>query len=401
MSLGHLRRDPSYSGGGSASRWLRAPRWHEFDWHILGVAALIFAVGLMVIQAIAGAEHFPGRQEVSFSGHLSKVAVAVPCFLVALFLRPRWLRRNAWVLYGLCLCLVVLVPFIGVERNHARRWIDLMVFDLQPSELAKLGLILILARVLQSNRLRRPRDWVLPSALVCVPVLFILQQPDLGTAMTLVPISLGMFYLAGARGRAIVKLVLCCTLLGVCAFQFRWVEGYQEERIETWLSSYQAEELIEGRFGAAYHAYQARTAIGNGGLWGKGLGQGVGSRIRSLPELDSDSVLAVVFEEGGFVFASALLIVYALFIGLIFVSASEMRDRFARLVVGGVGLYFGAHLFIHCGVNLGLLPMTGLPLPLISTGGTSLLMSLTAIGLALGLSSHYERTLDEDSFRRY
>jgi cell division protein FtsW (lipid II flippase) len=127
----------------------------------------------------------------------------------------------------------------------------------------------------------------------------------------------------------------------------------------------------------------------------------VGSRIRSLPELDSDSVLAVVFEEGGFVFASALLIVYALFIGLIFVSASEMRDRFARLVVGGVGLYFAAHLFIHCGVNLGLLPMTGLPLPLISTGGTSLLMSLTAIGLALGLSSHYERTLDEDSFKRY
>ena len=190
---------------------------------------------LMVIQAIAGAEHFPGRQEVSFSGHLSKVAVAVPCFLVALFLRPRWLRRNAWILYGLCMGLVVLVPFIGVERNHARRWIDLMVFDLQPSELAKLGLILILARVLQSNRLRRPRDWVLPSALVCMPVLFILRQPDLGTAMTLVPISLGMFYLAGARGRAIVKLVLCCTLLGVCAFQFRWVQGYQVERIETWL----------------------------------------------------------------------------------------------------------------------------------------------------------------------
>jgi rod shape determining protein RodA len=109
----------------------------------------------------------------------------------------------------------------------------------------------------------------------------------------------------------------------------------------------------------------------------------------------------VVLEEGGFLGGAVLLLLYGLFIGLIFASAAEMRDRFARLVVGGVGLYFASHLFIHCGVNLGLLPMTGLPLPLISTGGTSLLMSLTAIGLALGLSSHYERTLDEDSFKRY
>ena len=379
-----------------------AVRGREFDWHVLAVATLIFLVGLMVIHAISGAEHISGRQEVSFSGHLRKVAVAAPCFFLALFLRPRWLRRNAWLLYGLCLTLVALVPFIGVERNNARRWIDLRFYDLQPSELAKLGVILVLARVLQSNRLKRPRDWALPAALVSLPVLFILRQPDLGTAMTLAPITLGMFYLAGARGRTIAKLVLASTLLGVCAFQFQWgIRGYQGERIEVWLSSFEADELIENKHGAAFHAYHARTAIGNGEVWGQGLGEGVASRIRILPELDSDSVIAVIFEEAGFVGCGALLIAYALFIGLIFASASEMRDRFARLVVGGVGLYFAAHLFIHCGVNLGMLPMTGLPLPLVSTGGTSLLMSLTAIGLALGLSSHYERTLDEDSFKRY
>jgi len=400
MRMSHLRRDPNASGVG-AGLWLRAPRWRDFDWHILAIAAVIFGTGLVFIQAISGAEHVPGRQVVKFVGHMEKVAVAVPCFLLALFLRPRWLRRNAWLLYGLCLALVVLVPIIGVERNNAKRWIELPFFDLQPSELVKLGVILILARVLQSNRLKRPSDWVLPTALMALPVLFILRQPDLGTAMTLAPITLGMFYLAGARGRTIAKLVLASTLLGACAFQLKWIEGYQGERIETWLSSFEADELIENKHGAAFHAYHARTAIGNGEVWGQGLGEGVASRIRILPELDSDSVIAVIFEEAGFVGCGALLIAYALFIGLIFVSASEMRDRFARLVVGGVGLYFAAHLFIHCGVNLGLLPMTGLPLPLISTGGTSLLMSLTAIGLALGLSSHYERTLDEDSFKRY
>ena len=400
MKLSHLRRDPSAFGGGSG-RWLRAPRWREFDWHILIVAAVLFAIGLTVVQAMSLADLNSGRREIDFSSHLKKVFIAVPCVLLALFLRPRLLRRNAWLIYGVCLMLVVLVPFIGVERNGARRWIDLKVYDLQPSELAKLGVILILARVLQANRLKRLKDWIWPVALVGIPVLFILRQPDLGTAMTLVPITLGMFYLAGARGKAIVSLLLACGLLGVCAYQFGWVRGYQGERIETWLSSYSAPSLIEGRDGGAFHAYHARTVIGNGGLFGTGLGNGVANRAGYLPERDSDSVLAVVLEEGGFLGGAMLLILYGLFIGLIFASAAEMRDRFARLVVGGIGLYFASHLFIHCGVNLGLLPMTGLPLPLISTGGTSLLMSLTAIGLALGLSSHYERTLDEDSFKRY
>ena len=400
MKLSHLRRDPGPLGQ-AGGRWLRAPRWREFDWHILIVAAVIFAVGLMVVQAMSVADIESGRREISFSSHLKKTILAVPGVLLALFLRPRLLRRSAWFLYGVCLTLVVLVPFIGVERNNARRWIDLKVYDLQPSELAKLGVILILARVLQANRLKRAKDWVWPVALVSVPVLFILRQPDLGTAMTLVPITLGMFYLAGARGKTITGLVFACGLLGLCAYQFGWVRGYQGERIETWLSSYSAPSLIEGKDGGAFHAYHARTVIGNGGLFGTGLGEGVANRAGYLPERDSDSVLAVVLEEGGFFGGSALLLLYGLFIGLVFASAAEMRDRFARLVVGGIGLYFASHLFIHCGVNLGLLPMTGLPLPLISTGGTSLLMSLTAIGLALGLSSHYERTLDEDSFKRY
>ena len=400
MKLSHLRRDPSAVGPG-AGRWLRAPRWREFDWHVLAIAIVIFAVGLLFIQAISGDQHLSGRQKVDFNGHLKKVVVALPCFLFALYIRPRWLRQNAWLLYGLCFTLIALVPFIGVERNNARRWIDLKVYDLQPSELVKLGVILILARVLQSNRLRSFADWKLPLVLVFLPIVFILKQPDLGTAMTLVPITLGMLYLAGARAKTIAKLVLASVALGASAYQFEWIEGYQAERIDTWLSSYEAEELIENKHGAAFHAYQARTAIGNGHIFGTGLGEGVSTRVRSLPELDSDSVLAVILEEAGLVGGGALLIAYALFIVLIFISASDMRDRFARLVVGGIGLYFAAHLFIHCGVNLGLLPMTGLPLPLVSTGGTSLLMSLTAIGLALGLSSHYERTLDEDSFKRY
>ena len=156
MRMSHLRRDPNASGVG-AGLWLRAPRWRDFDWHILAIAAVIFGTGLVFIQAISGAEHVPGRQVVEFVGHMEKVAVAVPCFLLALFLRPRWLRRNAWLLYGLCLALVVLVPIIGVERNNAKRWIELPFFDLQPSELVKLGVILILARVLQSNDFKSTR----------------------------------------------------------------------------------------------------------------------------------------------------------------------------------------------------------------------------------------------------
>ena len=253
--------------------------------------------------------------------------------------------------------------------------------------------------MLYRSRLQHLGEWTAPVALALIPVGLVVLQPDLGTAMTIVPVTLGMLHLAGARSRHIVGIVAAGILAGALAWKLELVRDYQLQRIDTWLSTVEAQELIDGRNGPAYHSYHARTVIGNGGLIGRGVGLGVANEAGHLPERDSDSAFAVVAEEAGFVLITGLVILYSLLIVLLLTAASSIRERFTRLVVGGIGLYFAAHFFINVGVNLGLLPMTGLTLPLFSTGGSSLLATFLALGLAVGLSAQWEPTLDGDAFR--
>ena len=384
---------------------IRHLRWLEVDWHVLLVAIALLSIGLVLIHAMDDADVLwgrDGRSSVNFARHLTTVVVALPAFAVGLFLRPRWIRRNAWLVYGVSLCLLaaVFVPGIGAERNNATRWIPLPLgFDLQPSEPAKLGVILMLAGALHQLRMKHLTEWVRPALLALVPMGLVALQPDLGTAMTLAPITLGMFYVAGARARSLLAVILGVLLLGVLAFQVGLLHDYQLQRVDTWLESWGPDSLIHGRNGPAFHTYHARVAIGHGGWFGTGLGNGVANEAAHLPERDCDSIFAVAAEEAGFAGSSGLIALYALLIVLIFHSASQVRERFSRLVVAGIGLYFAAHLFVNVGVNLGLVPMTGMTLPLLSTGGSSLVTSFLALGLVLGLASHHEPSLDKDAFQ--
>jgi len=371
------------------------------DWHVLLLALGLLGTGLWFVHGMELADISFDRAEINFEGHLKKVVLVLPALVAGLLVRPRWLRKNAYAFYLFALALLLLVPLIGEERNNARRWIPLPLigFDLQPSELAKLGLILALARALYRARLKRWSEWGLPALLALVPMGLVVMQPDLGTAMTIVPVTLGMFYVAGASARRIAALLGVGILAAVAAFQFELVRDYQLQRIDTWLETIEPEQLIAGRNGPAFHTYHARVSIGNGGLWGTGVGRGVANEAGHLPERDSDSIFAVMAEEAGLVRTALLLLVYAALIVAILARASTIRERFTRLVVGGIGLYLAAHVFINVSVNLGLLPMTGLTLPLFSTGGSSLLVSLFAIGLAVGLAAQREATLDGDAFR--
>jgi rod shape determining protein RodA len=405
MSSGRAAPEGAAPGGSSGAfspgrvLSLRLVRWLELDWHVLLLGLLLLSVGMGFIHAMSAADELYDRDDVNFRGHVGKVVLTLPMLVVALAIRPRWLRRNAYLVYGVCLVLLLLVPLIGDDRNGAKRWIMLPLgFDLQPSELAKLGVIVALARILYKNRLQRLRDWGPPLAVSLVPMALVALQPDLGTAMTMVPVTLGMLYLAGARAGVLLRFVVGAALLAVVVWKLEWIHDYQLQRVSTWFSSFRASDLIGERNGPAFHSYHARLAIGNGGFFGKGLGQGVANQAGHLPERDCDSVFAVVAEEAGWLGASLLLALYALLIALIMGSASGIRDRFSRLAVGGIALYFAAHLFINVSVNLGLVPMTGLTLPLFSTGGSSLAATFLALGLALGLASHREPSLDKDSF---
>ena len=378
--------------------------WARFDWLIFGLAAVLLGTGILFVRAAFDANLDFGRADVSagnpFIKHLRLIVIAIPAFLAGLYLRPMWLRRNAFLLYCMGLGLLALVPFIGIDLNNARRWIATPVgFNLQPSEPMKILLILALAQVLYRNRLRSLGDWTRPALIALVPMLMVAAQPDLGTSLTIPPVTLGMLYLAGARGRTILGLIAALVLAGFLAWSGGLIKDYQLRRIDTWVSTIAPDALIENRNGAAFHAYNARVPIGNGGLRGEGLGQGIANRAGHLPEKESDSIWAVIAEELGLIGSGAVLFAYSLFAMLILRAAGELRDRFSRLVVGGVGLYFAAHCFIHVGVNIGFLPMTGLTLPFVSTGGSSILASFGALGLALGLTARRAIALDADAFR--
>jgi len=378
-------------------------RWNEMGWHTLFVGISLLGIGLLFLSEMSAANEFHDRPGGGLlDSHIQKLVVASPCLLIGILAKPRWLRRHAWQIYLAALALLAAVPFIGDERNNARRWIETPVFDIQPSEFAKLAIILVLARVLSRNRLQGPSDWFAPAALALVPMALVVLQPDLGTAMTIIPVTLGMLYLAGARGGVLLTFLLLGAGLGVAAWQFEFgVKEYQRERIDTWYELIEPQPLIDGRQGPGFHPYHARTSIGEGNWFGKGLGRGIANGAGVLPERESDSVFAVIAGEAGFIGACAILLLYALLVVLLMNGAGELRDRFTRLVVGGVAIYFAAHVVVHVSVNIGLLPMTGLTLPLISTGGSSLLVSLTALGLAVGLSANQEPSLDGDAFRSY
>jgi rod shape determining protein RodA len=384
---------------------LRDVRWFELDWHVLALAVLLLMLGLVFMSAMSDADALHQRSKpIEFAGHVQKLVLALPAFFLGLALRPRWLRRNAFLLYSLALGLLVALFLIGSVRNGSRRWIPLpgIGFDLQPSELAKIGLILALAATLYRNRLQRAKDWGPPLLIALAPMALVALQPDLGTAMTLAPITLGMLYLAGARAKIIGTFLLGIAVVAFCVVSFQiGVHDYQMQRVQTWLSGFGAQDLIDARGGPAFHTYHARVAIGNGGVLGRGIGEGVANQAGHLPERDCDSVFAVVAEESGWLGSGLILLLYALLVALIMGSAASLRDRFSRLAVGGIAIYFAAHLFINVSVNLGLIPLTGLPLPLFSTGGSSMLTTFLMLGLALGLCAHREPSLDEDSFKGY
>ena len=374
--------------------------WLRVDWHILLIALSLLAIGLMFVKGMADADERFDRSDIVFQSHLTKMLIALPALFAAMCVRARWLRSNAWLAFGVCIVLLLLVPVLGQERNNARRWIQLPGgFDLQPSELAKLGFAIAMARLLYTRRMKEAQDWLRAGALLAVPMGLVMVQPDLGTALTLVPVGAGMIYLAGASGRSILKLAVAAAAVSWIAVQLDLVRPYQLQRIQTWRESWAATDLILARNGPAFHAYHNRVSIGNGGLLGQGLGQGVANQAAHLPERDCDSIFSVVAEEAGFLGASGILALYTLLIVLLLHSASGVRERFSRLVVGGIALIFASHLVVNVGVNLGLMPLTGLPLPLFSTGGSSLLASFAALGLALGLAAQSEPTFDEDAFR--
>lgn len=348
--------------------------YFHIDWALIAAVVALCAVGAAMIYSTSGG---PSRL---YWTQLYAIALGLGAMMVALAIDYRTLADKSHVFYLGLIVLLVFVMFFGSVQGGSRRWIDLGFFNLQPSELAKATLALVLAKLLGESR--KPavsnQELFMAGILTAIPLLLIMQQPDLGTALTLVPI---LFVIAFAAGLP-MKYVAVVALAGVLSAPIAWkfaLQDYQRERVETFLNPEQDPR------GAGYQQLQARITVGSGGLWGKGFRQGTQGQLRFLPVAHNDFIFSVLAEENGFVGVIVVLGLYLFVIMRSLDAARLSKDRLGTYLVLGVLATFTFQVIYNITMSAGLAPVKGLTLPLMSYGGSSMIATLAGFGLILNV----------------
>ena len=340
---------------------------------------------------------FGGRRVLGSLGQCANAKILLGMgLLLFVSLVPIWFWRNiAGLTYGLSVLLLLLVKFIGVSGMGAQRWIDIGFMQLQPSEVAKISLVLVLAAYydwLDIGKTSRIQWVLIPVALILVPTFLVITQPDLGTAVLLVLGGTIMMFVSGVHWLyfAIVILLAAGVVFLVLASRetdWQLLNDYQYRRIDTFL------DPANDPLGAGYHITQSKIALGSGGWSGRGFMQGTQSRLNFLPEKHTDFIFTTLAEEFGFVGAFSLLTLYALILFFTIASALKNRDRFGSLLTLGVAATFFLFFAVNMSMVMGLAPVVGVPLPLVSWGGSAMMVLLGAFGLAQSAHVHRPRGL--------
>ncbi|HWW91876.1 MAG TPA: rod shape-determining protein RodA [Vicinamibacteria bacterium] len=350
------------------------------DWVLLGVTLLLTGLGVLTILSAAHSGHGSGL----YLKQLYLVGLGLPCLLVSLLVDYRRLADRAVPLYLLAVGALLYVLFFGPRIAATRRWISLGSFhgtlQLQPSELVKLVAALFVAKVFAESRSETLglRDVVGPGAAVGLLALLIAAEPDLGTAFCLIPLFLSVAFLAGLRMKAVLALFVVLLMVGGLGWQFA-LKDYQKTRIYTFL-----DPSLDPK-GAGYQKIQSQIAVGSGGLLGKGYKQGSQAQLGYLPARHTDFVFSVLAEEMGFVGVLTVLALYLLLLWRMLETAQLARDRVGAFLAAGIAATFAFQVVYNVAMVAGLLPVKGLPLPLMSYGGSSILSSLLAVGLILNV----------------
>lgn len=352
----------------------------NFDWGTLLLTLAITAISVILLYS-ATAYRTDGLSSI-YLKQLTWVGIGLACMFTILLVDYQVLCRYAFVLYGCIIISLIAVLLFGRVINGAQRWLMLGPWQLQTSEFAKPVIILVLARYFaedtqQNNATLDLRDLLFPVLLVSLPFLLIAKQPDLSTSMVLLAILGVMLIMV----RLHKKTLLLLSVSTICALPAAWyvLAEYQRDRLLA-LFSPNADLL-----GTGYHSWQSKIAIGSGGLWGKGLLAGTQSRLHFLPERHTDFIFAVLGEELGFI---GVLVVLSLFASLLihgFTTAFHSRDRLGVFITVGVITMLMTHIFLNIGMTTGLLPIVGLPLPLVSYGGSSLVATFLSLGLVMNV----------------
>jgi rod shape determining protein RodA len=354
------------------------PRIQDFDWTLLAIVAAITCLGLAEIYSSTHASAMAGLQW----KQLMWIGLGIAGMLVISRIDYHTLLDQAPIIYIVGVALLVVV--LGLGRTHfgAKRWMQVGGMDLQVSELMKLIIIIVLARFFSDVRTDRLTlaDLVKVAVVTCIPVGLILIQPDLGTAMVLVPVALLGAFLAGIDWKhAAAGLVLIGLLVPVGWNMRHHLKPYQQQRIRTFLHP------EENPRGAGYQILQSEIAVGSGGFWGKGFTKGSQNQLGFVPVRYSDFILAALAEEQGFIGVCLVLLLYLGLILRLVDNAQKAKDRAGMYVVMGVTAILGFHVLVNASMVIGYMPVTGIPLPLMSYGGSATAFVFLALGLVMNV----------------
>ncbi|HVC54521.1 MAG TPA: rod shape-determining protein RodA [Stellaceae bacterium] len=355
-----------------------ADKVRAIQWGLVLLIAVISGIGFAMLYSAANGSYQPWA-----SRQMTRFAIALIPMIAAALVDIRYWYRSAYWIYGAALLLVAAVDVRGTAGLGAQRWISLGSFQLQPSEIMKIALVLALARYfhgLPAENGGRLRSLVMPAVMVMMPTALVLKQPDLGTAMMLLATGAALFFMGGVR----LRIFGVAALAAAAAAPLGWsmLRDYQKIRLYTFLDP--------GRdpLGAGYHILQSKIAFGSGGLFGKGFLLGTQSHLSFLPERQTDFIFTMIAEEFGLVGGLTLLALYFLVIAYAFAIALRSRSQFGKLLGLGISVNFFLYAFINTAMVMGLIPVVGVPLPLISYGGTAMVTVMLGFGLLMNVGIH-------------
>jgi rod shape determining protein RodA len=352
----------------------------NFDWVLLSMVFAICGIALVNLYS-AGSSLASLKGSPIYIKQTVWILMGIVFMGVFFSIDYRTIVRHAYEIYGVSILLLLVVFFLGEITRGTQRWISFGGFSLQPSELLKLTIILVLARFFNANGVNQSytlrRLWV-PIALVLVPFLLIMKQPDLGTAMMILIIFVSMTLFVGVNWKSIVLVVST----GILMTPLCWavLKDYQKERILTFL------DPDKDPLGSGYHIIQSIIAIGSGGIIGKGFMKGTQSQLRFLPEHQTDFVFSVFAEEWGFLGSSLLIFIFLCLVLWSLRIAKTSRDLLGTLIAFGIAMLIFWELFINLGMVLGIFPVVGIPLPFLSYGGSAIVVLMSSIGLLMNVS---------------
>jgi len=355
--------------------------YKNFDWILLSAALLLLIFGLAIIYSttftLAGGSE--ALQQLLFAG------IGLVGLIIIARIDYRVYTNYSGVLYLLSVIMLLATKFLGQKALGATRWISIAGFQFQPSELAKIFMIIVMAKFFAENveQMNRPKTILLSLVYIGVPIALVAWQPDLGTAITFGIIWLSMLLVSNVRKTYIALM----GFVGVLSLYpiYSILQEYQKQRILTFINP------TADKMGSGWNVNQAIIAIGSGQFWGRGLGRGPQSQLNFVPFKHTDFVFAALAEEMGFVGAFSVILLFGVILYRTIRIAQLARDYFGMFLATGIFSVLFFHIFINIGMNLGIMPVTGIPLPLLSSGGTSVIVTLCMLGILESIHIRYKK----------